>query len=148
MFHIFRVLKNFIYKRDLSRFCLESFLFLSNEKFLNGTLLCFRELLVWKKIRDKKVGVSFYRRKFFVSRRRKTSWANPSVFEKVSISEKIMDKKMVSRLSVGNFLSQIAKKERGRTFLCFRNVLVTKNSWTKWYHDFVEIFCLRVPKIL
>ena len=71
---------------------------------------------------------------------------NPSVFEKVSISEKIMDKKMVSRLSVGNLLSQIAKKERGRTFLCFRNVLVTKNSWTKWYHDFVEFFLSQSAK--
>ena len=93
MFHNFRVLKKFFHKRDMSRFCVENFLFLSTEKILNGTLLCFRELLVWKKIRDKKVGVSFYRRKFFVSRRRKLSWANTSLFENVSSREKIMDKR-------------------------------------------------------
>ena len=88
MFHFFRVLKNFNHKRDMSRFCVEIFLFLSTEKFLNGTLLCFRELLVWKKFRDKKVGVSLYRRKLFVSRRRKSSWADPSLFENVSSREK------------------------------------------------------------
>ena len=37
-----------------------------------------------EKNRDKKVGVSFYRLKFFVSRHRKTSWADPSMFEKIS----------------------------------------------------------------
>ena len=69
----------------MSRFCVENFLFLSTEKFLNGTLLRFRELLVWKKIRDKKVGVSLYRRKIFVPNRKKTSWANRSVFQKYSV---------------------------------------------------------------
>ena len=52
----------------------------------------FRKFLVWKKLRDKKVGVTFYRRIFFVSLRRKSSWANLSVFEEVSSMEKNMDK--------------------------------------------------------
>ena len=129
MFHFFRVLKNFIHKRGISRFCVEDFLFLTTEKFLSGTLLCFRNFLVWKKFRDKKVGVSFYRGNFFISRRRKASWANTSVFENVSSRERIMDKKGVLRYSVGNFLSQIAEKHRGRTLLCFRNVLESKLFW-------------------
>ena len=104
VFHFFRVLKNFIHKRGISRFCVEDFLFLTTEKFLSGTLLCFRNFLVWKKFRDKKVGVSFYRGNFFISRRRKASWANPSVFENVSSRERIMDEKGVSRYSVGSFL--------------------------------------------
>ena len=90
MFHIFRVLKSFIHKRDMLRFCVEKFLFLGTENFLSGTLLCFRNFLVWKKIRDQKVGVSFYRRKIFVPNR---------------------------------------KKHRGRTLLCFRNVLESKIFW-------------------
>ena len=126
VFHIFRVMKKFIHKRDMSRFCSENFLFLSTEKFLSGTLLCFRKFLVCKKFRDKKVGVSFYRRNFFVSRRRKASWANPSVFEEVSRREKIIVKKGASRSSVGKFLSHVAEKQRGRTILCFGIVLVLK----------------------
>ena len=39
--------------------------------------------------------------------------------------KKIMVEKVVSRLSVGSFLSQIAEKQRGRTLLCFRKVLVS-----------------------
>ena len=64
----------------------------------------FQKISSMEKNRDKKVGVSFYRRNFFVSRRRKASWANPSVFENVSSREKIMDKKGESRYSVGIFL--------------------------------------------
>ena len=110
----------------MSRFCSENLLFLSTENFLSGTLLCFRKFLVCKKFRDKKVGVSFYRRNFFVSRRRKASWANPSVFEEVSAREIIMVKKGASRFSVGKFLSHVAEKQRGRTILCFGIVLVLK----------------------
>ena len=56
---LFRVLKNFIQMRDMSRFSVENFLFLSTEKIFKGTVLCFRKFLVWKKIRDKKAGVTF-----------------------------------------------------------------------------------------
>ena len=49
VFHFFWVLKNFIHKRDISRFCVETFLFLSTEKFLRGTFLCFRKFLVNEK---------------------------------------------------------------------------------------------------
>ena len=89
----------------------------------------FQKFLVWKKSRNKKVGVSFYRRNFFVSRRQKSSWANPSVFEEVSRREKIFVKKGASRSSFGKFLSHVAEKQRGRTILCFRNVLESKFFW-------------------
>ena len=52
-----------------------------------GTLLCSKNFLVRKKFMDKKGGVKFFRRSFFVPSRR---------------------------------------KHRGRAFLCFRNVLVSK----------------------
>ena len=44
---------------------------------------------------------------------------------KFLVWKKFMVEKGVSRLSVGNFLSQIAEKQRGRTLLCFRFVLVS-----------------------
>ena len=68
----------------MSRFCVENFLFLSTEKLLRGTVLCFRKLLVWKQLRDKKVGVTYYRRKFFCPKSPKKMWANPPVFQKGS----------------------------------------------------------------
>ena len=38
-------------------------------------------------------GITFFRRKFFVSQCRKTSWGNSFVFQKISDMEKIMDKR-------------------------------------------------------
>ena len=83
----------------------------------------------------------------FLSRHQKKSWANPSVFEKVSSMEKNMDEKGLSRLSVGNFLTQIAERQRGRTLLCFRKVLLPKMFSVVGCHNFVDLFCLTVQKI-
>ena len=67
---------------------------------------------------DKKGGVTVFRRKFFVLRRRKTSWANHSVFQKCSGIKIVPDNRGITILSI--FLSHIAKNHRGRTLLCFR----------------------------
>ena len=49
-----------------------------------GTLLSFRKVLVRKKLMDKKVSVTFFRRSVFVPKCRKTSWAHPPVFQNYS----------------------------------------------------------------
>ena len=113
MFHFFRVLKKFTHKRGMSRFCVENFLFLSTEKFLRGTVLCFRKLLVWKQLRDKKVGVTFYRRKFFCPKSPKKNVGEPSW-----VSER--------------FWYQIILCSRGvticRSFLLHSTVIIRKRS--------------------
>ena len=65
------------------------FLSLSAENFRRGTLLCFRNFLVSKSVRDKRGGgYQGFRQNCFVSQYRKTSEVNPSVFNKISAIEK------------------------------------------------------------
>ena len=63
--------------------------------------------------------VTIFRRKFFVSQCRKTSYGNPSVlcFRKFLVAKKFMDKREgdISRFSSGIFLSHSAKKIRRGT---------------------------------
>ena len=109
---------------------------------------------------DKKGGVTFFRRSFFVPNLRKISWANLSVFQNYSgfkifwiigvslfcrlflyhNAEKFrrgplfFGKVLVSKKFWitsyhhfhGFFLSHVAENHRGRTRLCFRNILVSK----------------------
>ena len=112
------------------RFCVENFLFLRNEKIRRGTVFCFRKFLVWKKLGDRKVGVTFYRRIFFVSLRRKTSWANPSVFEEVSSMEKIMD----NEGGVTSFRRELFVPNRRKTTWMNPSVF-QKRSGSKFYLD-------------
>ena len=48
---------------------------------------------------DKKGGVTSFRRKLFVQNRRKTSWANPSVFQKCSGIRNFLDNRGITILS-------------------------------------------------
>ena len=91
-----------------------------------------------KKIMDKKGYITFFRRKFFVSHCRKTSWGNPYVFQKCSwvtlqyfkkfgVSKNFMHNRGVSRFFVGNFLSHSAEKIRREILRCFRDSRVLKN---------------------
>ena len=75
----------------------------------------------------------------FVPNRQKTTWANPSVFQKVSGIKKFL-RSRVSRFC-RSFLSHSTEKIRRGT-LCLGNVLVLKNFWIISYHDFVKIFRL------
>ena len=54
-FRKFRVSKNFMPKRGISRFSTENFSH-STEKFRRGTLLCFTKFLVSKRVMDKRGG--------------------------------------------------------------------------------------------
>ena len=51
-----------------------------------------------------------------------------------------MVKKGVSSFSVGNCLSKIAGKYRGRKLLCFRNVLVSQIFWIIGVSQFCRTF--------
>ena len=85
----------------------------------------FQKILVWKKSRNKKVGVWFYRRNFFVSRRRKASWANPSVFQKFSSTEKSYgEERGVSRFPSKIFVPNRRKTSRANTSV-FQNILLS-----------------------
>ena len=53
----------------------------------------------------KKGGVAFFRRKLFVPNHHKTSWANPSVFQKRSRIKKCLDNSGITILSIF-FVSQ------------------------------------------
>ena len=97
------------------------------EKHRGGNLLCFRNVPVSKHFWI--IGVSRFCGKFLVSQCRKTSWGNPSVFQEIFGTEKIMDKREggLSRFFVGNFLSHSAEKIRRETLRCFRGSRVSKN---------------------
>ena len=87
-------------------------------KKFGGTLLWFKNFLVWKKNMDKKGGVTFFRRKLFVPNRQKTSWANPSVFQKRSGIKNFLDNSGITILSI--FLSHSTENFHMRT-LVFQN---------------------------
>ena len=68
-FRKFRVSKNFMPKRGISRLSIENLLSHSTEKFRRGTLLCFTKFLVAKKFMDKRGGgVSRFSVENFLSR--------------------------------------------------------------------------------
>ena len=56
MFHFFRVWKSVMHKRGMPRFSVENFSSHSTGKLRRGTILCFRNFLVSKKLMDKRGG--------------------------------------------------------------------------------------------
>ena len=71
--------------KRVSRFSLEKISSHSAEKFLRGTLLCFRKFLLSKNVRDKRGGgIKIFCRKIFVSHCRKFPKGNSSVFHPVT----------------------------------------------------------------
>ena len=74
------------------------------KKFV-GNAFVIQKFLVWKKHMDKKGGVTFFRRKLFVPNRQKTSWVNPSVFQKRSGIKNFLDNSGITILSIF-FVSQ------------------------------------------
>ena len=105
----------------------------------------FEKISSMEKINGWEGGVTSFRRKLFVPNRRKTTWANPSVFQKGS-GIKFFCVVRVSRFC-WSFLSHSTEKLR-RGPLCFGNVLVLNNFWIIRYHYFVDFFCLTSPEII
>ena len=71
-------------------------------------------------------GITFLRRKLFVSQYQKLSLGNTLVFRKFRVSQNFMHKKGMSLNSVEISLSHSADKVRRRTLLCFEGILVSK----------------------
>ena len=69
------------------------------------------------------------------------------MFQKCSSMEKkIWKRGGVSPFSVGKLLPHIAKNHRGRTFLCFRMVLVEKSFWIIGVLQFCRILLSHITK--
>ena len=94
-----------------------------------------------EKLTNNEGGFTFFRRNFFASHRRKTSWANPSVFQKCS------GIKIFCVVGCHDFVNlfclTLPKKFVGGPF-CFVNVLLLKKFWIIRYHDFVGFFLSHV----
>ena len=77
-------------------------------------------------------GITFLRRKLFVSQYRKISLGNTSVYQKISGIEKFYaSERGVSRFFVENFLSHGTEKFRKETLRCFRKFRVSQNFMRK-----------------
>ena len=145
----------------MSRFTVWNFLSHVIEKHRGRTLLCLRKFLVGKDNGWER-GVTFFRRKIFVSRRRKTTWANHSVFRNCSGLEFFLCIRGNTILSIF-FVSQYQKFGGGtvvsqkcsgiKRFLdnqgitVLSNFLVShrqKSSWLNrsvfWRHSGIKIF--------
>ena len=70
-----------------SRFCRKCFYLTGPKKFRQGTILCFRKFLIWKKILWIRGGVSRFSVEVFVSLYRNNSLENTLVFQKNSFNE-------------------------------------------------------------
>ena len=88
-----------------------------------GNAFVFQKISSTEKNYGEEWSVTLFRRKLFVQNSRKTSWADPSDFQKCSDIKFFLDNRGITTLS--NFSSHIAKNHRGRTVLCFRNILVS-----------------------
>ena len=145
-FRRLQVSEKFMFKKRISRFSIQFFLshsaerirrelFFLSEKIGNRKLLCIVE---WRS--------SPFCRKSFVPQCRRTSFGNPSVFQKVFGRKKFWDRGgCVSRFFVKNLLSNSVEKLRRGILLCFRKLLVSKNvhAWEGRPSRFLsKSFCL------
>ena len=102
---------------EYQHFFVEFFSSHSAESFHRGILWCFINF-GYRKCFDKcgkgvsKFAVQF----FFVSQCRKNSYENPLVFHYFRVSKNFLLLRVMSRFSVGNFLSRSAKKLVGEPF--------------------------------
>ena len=153
-FRKFRVSKNFMPKRGISRFSIGNLLSHSTEKLRRGTLLCFTKFLVSKKFMDNRGGVSRFSVKYFLSHSaEKFRRGALQCVTNFGYRKDFMLQRVMWRLCVEFFLSHSAEKfRRGILLICVsENVRQRKSLWIRGggeYQDFPsKIFCLTVPKI-
>ena len=97
------VWKKFMHNREVSRFCAEKNYSYSTKIIRVGTFYLSESFRHGKRFMDTEGGITFFRRKFFVSLCRKISWGNPFVFQKTCGMEKNLIRRGgggVSRFSV------------------------------------------------
>ena len=105
------------------RFC-RFFLSHTAENFRRGAFLSFTKWCPKNQWTKGGEGESHFSVKNFWSNFRKISYGNPLVCHYFRVSKNFMLKRVMSRFSVENFLSQRTEKLRNGTLLCFRNILV------------------------
>ena len=120
--HWFRVSKNFMLQRVMSRFSIENFLSHSTETFRRGTLLCcVSENFWWRKtlwVRRRGKYQDFPWKNFFVSQCRKNSQGNPLGCHWFRVSKNFMLQRVMSRFFVEFLLSRSTEKFCRGTLLC------------------------------
>ena len=90
-----------------------------------------------------------FHRNFFVSYYRKTSWGNPSVFQKISGMEKIMVKKRgrIQKFHRNFFVSHYQKISWGNPSVFQKISGIEKVYGERGYQKFLsKLCCLKVPK--
>ena len=117
-------------------------------------MLCFGKLPAAKKIMEKKVGITIFRRKKFVPQGRKLWHGKPFVlcFRKLPVANKITEKRGrgIKFFRRKSSVPQCRKLSQGNPIvLCFRKLPAAKKIMDNkgGYHDFPsKKNCLRVPK--
>ena len=119
-FRKFRVSKNFMPQRGISRFSIENLLSHSTEKLRRGTLLCFTKILVSKKFMDKRGGGEYhdFLSKLFCLTVPKNFAGEPFSVSLISGIEKFYASESDVTILCRNFLSHSAEKFRRGTLLC------------------------------
>ena len=134
----FLVLKKFWFREisriwvgdGLSRFSVKNFLSLRTDEVRRGTLLCFRNFLTSRIVRDERVGITIFRRNCFVSQYRINSKRNSSWFWESLVSKNFMDMSggwIITIFRQSFFLSHRPEGLRRGAVLCFRRILVSRN---------------------
>ena len=119
------VSKIFMHRREASWFCRNFFVSQDRKISLRGPF-CVSEIFWYEKnFLDEIGGITFFRRKFFVSQGKKNSWGNASMFQNIRVSKNFMHKKGISLFSVENIMSHSTEKIRRGT-LCFKKIRVSK----------------------
>ena len=113
-------------RKRVSRFSVEIVLSHSTETFGGETFLCFKKILVSKKIKDERSGYHYFPSKMFCL-------AIPMCFveelfcvSEKSISINFVQKKGISQFLVGNCLSHSTDELLSGTLLCFKNFWLSK----------------------
>ena len=123
------VSKIFMHGRGGHHGFVENFLSHRTEKLRKGSLLRFRNFLVWKKIMDKRWGVSQFSVGNFSSHSAKKFRSGTLLyFKKILVSKILMNRRGASWF-YRFFLSHRTKRLREGSRLCLRNFLV----WKKVY---------------
>ena len=129
----------------LSRFPVETFCLTETKQFVGRPFAFHYNSGIGKRTTEEVAGITIFRRKNFIYWYRIISQTNRCVFQKISGTEKLSDKRGVLHI----FLLRSVETFRRKTFLSSKNFLVTKtirDIREGGYYDFPsKVFGLTVP---